>query len=243
MNYEAIAQKLGFDTLARLNGSGLMYDEIIGLQIPFFEEMGFPPAMVPLANSIGSMSYFGAYIYDIDNLKFTFVDLMIDEKELYEVGLNEKQFCYYLARRAMLDYYEEDDEDIASQISKLCLILGVDDPSSLGDMSDDEFLKLDVFKNGIPIYLKHGKLGTSVGNTGFQRLSDGKSVGSNLKIIFDDALDAGEHQKAWDVLNCPGWSLSDAKSRFKKLVDAKNSELLSELYEEWIRVNHPIQGY
>lgn len=176
MTYEKIVQKLGFETLEKLNGSGWAFDEIIGLQIPFFEEMGFPPAMVPLANSIGSLSYFGAYIYDIDDLKFTFVDLMIDEKEIYEIGLNEKQFCYYLARRAMLDYYEEDDEEITSQISKLCLILGVDNPSSLGDMSDDEFIKLDVFKDGIPIYLKYGKPGTSVGNTGFQRLSDGNPV-------------------------------------------------------------------
>lgn len=242
MSYEAIVRKLGLHDLAKLNGSGLVFDEIIGLQIPFFEEMGFPPALVPVANSIGSPSYFGAYIYDINDFRSTFVDFMIDEKELYEIGLNEQQFCYYLARRAMLDYYEEDD-DIVSQISKLCSLLDVDNASVLGDLSDEEFLKLDVFKNGIPIYIKYGKPGTSVGGTGFQRLSNGETIGADLISIFDSALDAAEYQQAWEVLNSPGWSLEDAKSRFKKLVDAHGSDILKELYEEWMRLNHPVQGY
>ncbi len=71
--------------------------------------------MIPIANSIGSFSYFGVYIYDIECLAFTFVDLIIDEKEIYEVGLNEKQFCYYIVRRAIVDYDNFIKLDVFSQ--------------------------------------------------------------------------------------------------------------------------------
>lgn len=106
---------MGFTNLEKLNSSGLMFDEIVGLQIPFFDEIGFPPAMIPIANSIGSFSYFGVYIYDIECSAFTFVDLIIDEKEIYEVGLNEKQFCYYIVRRAIVDYDNFIKLDVFSQ--------------------------------------------------------------------------------------------------------------------------------
>lgn len=242
MSYSRIYQKLGFSRLEKLSGSGLMFDEIIGMQIPFSDGMGFPPAMIPFANSIGSFSYFGSYIYDIDRVGLTFVDLMVDEGELYEVGLNEEQFCYYLARRAMVDFYEEND-GVDTQILEFCSLLGIDNAFALRYMSDEEFLNLGVFESGAPTYLKFGKPGTSIGDTGFQRSSGRKGVVLNHKAVFDAAIDSGKYQKAWSVLNSPGWSLSDAKSKFKILVDAKRSDFLTGIYDEWINSNHPVQGY
>ncbi len=42
ITYEVLVRKLGFTNLEKLNSSGLMFDEIVGLQIPFFDEIGSP---------------------------------------------------------------------------------------------------------------------------------------------------------------------------------------------------------
>lgn len=243
MSYEIISEKLGFDKLPKLYQSGLVFDEIVGCQIPFYEGLGFPPAMLPLASAVGNASYFGAYLYDINNLDCTFVELMLDEEELYEVGLNEQQFCYFLVRRAMLDYYEEDNEFIINQISRFCSLLNVEDWSVIGDLSQEEFLQLEIFDLGVPRYLKLGKNGTTLGNTGFQSRVKTESVHLDYKSEFDAAFMNQDFQKAWNILNTPGWNFDDAKVRFKLLTEQVNNEVMTELYNSWIQLNHPVQGY
>ncbi|MFZ6679193.1 hypothetical protein [Undibacterium sp. Tian12W] len=166
MEYEDILAALNVKQLNKLKDSNLRFSEILGLEIPFYDGLGFPPALIPIANSIGSFQYFGAFLYDIVDSKVSFVDLMIDDSELFEIGLNEKQFCYYLARRSLQDYLEE-DPDISSEIYQLCSLLGVDEFNSLQTIDEQNYLRLDVFRSGIPKYFQTRQGGTTYGKTGF----------------------------------------------------------------------------
>jgi hypothetical protein len=215
----------------------------IGLETPFYEGLGFPPALIPVANSVGSFSFFGVYLHDICPFKFSFVDLMMEESEIYEIGLNERQFCLYLARRAMEDYFEEDEEDGARKILQLCTKLNIDSPKQLEYMEDKDFLKLDVFKSGIPKYLLDSKPGSTQGQTGFQLISKGESLDENLKGNVIKSLEEGKLQLAWNYLNSPGWNLKDARDCFKSLVKVAENEFLSEIFDAWSKLNLPEQGY
>ncbi|MFZ6780886.1 hypothetical protein ACO0LD_28970 [Undibacterium sp. Ji83W] len=242
MEYEHILAALHVKQLNRLKDSNLRFGEILGLQIPFDDGFGFPPALIPIANSIGSFQYFGAFLYDIVEFKVSFVDLMIDESELFEIGLNEKQFCYYLARRSSQDYFEE-DSDISIEISQLCTLLGVDELDNLQTIDEKNYLKLNVFKSGIPKYLQNRQCGTTYGKTGFDLASNGMKLNFDPNASFSAAISNCDYQKAWEALNSPGWLLEDAKISFKKLVDHTGNPLLTSLYDKWASLNHPQQGY
>ncbi|MFZ6731777.1 hypothetical protein ACO0LG_07630 [Undibacterium sp. Ji42W] len=69
MEYEDILAALNVKQLNKLKDSNLRFSEILGLEIPFHDGFGFPPALIPIANSIGSFQYFGAFLYDIVDSK------------------------------------------------------------------------------------------------------------------------------------------------------------------------------
>ncbi|MFZ6731779.1 hypothetical protein ACO0LG_07640 [Undibacterium sp. Ji42W] len=179
---------------------------------------------------------------ELNQMFLSFVDLMIDDSELFEIGLNEKQFCYYLARRSLQDYLEE-DSDISSEIYQLCSLLGVDEFNSLQTIDEQNYLRLDVFRSGVPKYLQNRQGGTTYGKTGFDLASNGMQLNFDLSASFSDAISNSDYQLAWEVLNSPGWLLEDAKSAFKKLVDHTGNQLLSGMYSKWASLNHPQQGY
>jgi hypothetical protein len=241
MYCEKILKQLELHKTLELQDCNLLNE--IGLEIPFYEGLGFPPALIPVANSAGSFSFFGVYIYEIQPLKVCFVDLMMDESELYEIGLTEEQFCHYLSRRAMEDYFEEEEADIAHEILQLCKVLGVNDPKQLEYMSDEEFLKLKVFELEIPKYLLESKSGSTHGKTGFQLVSKGEKLDGNLIDDFNKVLEKRELQSAWNYLNSPGWNIKDAKKCFKRLVNIAENETLSELYKAWSNLYLPEDGY
>jgi len=233
---------LGFEKLSRLNHADIAFDEVVGLQIPFFDGFGFPPALIPVANSMGSSSYFGAYVYNIIEPRLCFVDLMVNEQEVFEIGLDEKQFSHYLVRRAMRDYFEEGSE-LSTEFSRFSTLLGVENASALALISDEDFLKLEAFKTGIPKYFLDHKAGTTQGTTGFDLASKGENTFPDMTSSFDSAFYNGDFQKSWNILNSPGWSIDLAKTKFTLLVDAADNEVISSLYDAWIAVNHPKDGY
>lgn len=232
MSYENILSSLGLDQLVQLKSEKLSFDEILGMEIPFYEKMGFPPALIPFANSFGGLSLFGGYLSNIESNEVVFVDLLTDDQKIYEIALSAEQLIFGLVRRAMTDYYDEDTE---YQIQKLCQVLGIPDSQKIGDMDDEDFKRLKVFSSGLPKYLKDETSGLS---NGFEF-----SKQTNLVELFDNSMQENYYQRAWEYLNTSGWGLPEAKEKFKTLVDSVNNNFLNQMYLEWSKIDHPLEGY
>lgn len=234
MYYDDVLLKLNLNNIIKFKSLDLDFDEILGLEIPFNESIGFPPALIPIASSLGGFSYTGVYLTDIVNNDFVFVDFLVDDNnKIYEVALTEKQFSLYIVRRAMLDYFDDDVED---QIKTLCNCLGISNFMDIADLEDDEFLELNEFKPDAPKYLTSSLSGFSIENEPV--LETG-----NLKEKFDHCLYNNDFQGAWKYLNQPGWLLSDAKDNFKLLIERSNHKLLLDIFNVWSSLKHPTQGY
>ncbi|MBC3907894.1 hypothetical protein [Undibacterium umbellatum] len=220
MTYESILKKLGCHRIVAFQQEGLDYSSILGLNIPFWDGMGFPPALVPIANGHSSRSYTGLYLQNVFQKEFCFLDFDIEASEIYEIGLTENQFGYYLVRRSATDYVEPDDEEIVEDFKRLCKVWNFEATSSFEQESLLELRKLDIFGPGIPKYLADNRPGTTHGNSGFERRSREQEISIDLVSDFHLALEKENHQSAWEILNSPGWSYSLA---IDALLELKNA--------------------
>lgn len=193
----------------------------IGLESPFYDGYGFPPSLIPIASGIDVMSYYGIYIDNIYSLGVCYVNLSIEDSNLYEIAISQEQFVYYLSYDAIVNFNDDEEDD--AKMSSFCEELGVFDYRLLQKLASP--LEHPVYKSNLTPRLLSNKPGAGEGETGYQKHSLGyENDPFELTSRFDNALDNQDYQLAWNILNSPGWELKNAKDSFKRLV----------MYQKWI---------
>lgn len=224
----------------------------------------FPPAFMPIWRETGGMSMLGLWKDWFGNRPLSYVRLSrVNDYRVREFGRSYEQLVAVVLLQEICA-----SEGITDEIRCFSRDNGFDhlediDPISL-DTGDDVLglSKLPFFKGLAPLEvvsdhhcyngffptdlsafgnLKNSSLEYS--NSEFERiLTEGYApewyLEKKVEEKFYHLVDQGALSEAWAVLNCSGWSYSQAKNALKRLAETASNDCFSAFAEDWAGLPH-----